>query len=237
MRNDEDMGTLGRGAVTVLAIAIVALPAAVSPASAAEPIKADVDCCTFAPGPYFQDLGEIPILENPPGADPHNVTSTATGPDGGALFRSETIGAASTTPVDGTQYLGAGTYPFFCTLHGPSMNGELIVEGGKGSVVARPSIRIKIPAQPLKKVRKSGRVIVRVKAVTDSSGIRIGVRRGKKQIGSASRIQLKAGTDRKVKVKLSRKGRKSIGKGRKVSLSVKATVDFGKSSQARRSLR
>ena len=165
------------------------------------------------------------------------MTSTATGPDGGALFRSRTIGADDSTPVAGTQYLEAGTYPFFCTLHGASMSGELVVEDGKGAVAARPSIRVSIPSQPLKKVRRSGRIKVKVKAVTASSGVRIVVRRGKKQLGSASGVSLAAGKARTVRVKLSRKGRKALKKGRRVAVSAKGTVAFGKPSQAKRRLR
>ena len=221
----------------MLAIAIVGLLAAASPASAADTITADVECCTFAPGPYFQDLGEIPLFENPPDANPHNVTSTATGPDGGELFRSKTIGAGDTTPVAGTQYLEAGTYPFYCTLHGPSMSGELIVEDGKGAVVPRPSVKVSIPSQRLKKVRRSGRIKVKVRAVTASSGIAVTVKRGNKVIASASKVSLQAGASRVLKLKLTRKGRKAIRKGRKVSLTTKATVAFGKPSKAKRSLR
>ena len=221
----------------MLAIAIVGLLAAASPASAADTITADVGCCTFAPGPYFQDLGEIPLFENPPGANPHNVTSTATGPDGGELFRSKTIGAGDTTPVEGTQYLEAGTYPFFCTLHGPSMSGELVVQGEKGAVVPRPSVKVSIPSQRLKKVRRSGRVKVKVRAATASSGIGVRVSRGKTVIASASNLSLNAGASRVLKLKLSRKGRKAIRKGRKVGLAAKATVAFGKPSKAKRSLR
>ena len=208
-----------------------------APASAADTIKAEVDCCTFEPGPYFQDLGEIPTFENPPMANPHNVTSTASGPDGDALFRSRTIGAADSTPVRGTQYLEAGTYPFFCTLHGASMSGELVVEDGKGVVAARPSIKVSIPRQKLKKVRKSKKLKVKVRASTPSSGIRITAKRGKKKIATSSKINLGAGSTRVVKIKLSGKGRRAISKGRKVALAATGTVDFGKPSRAKRSLR
>ncbi len=237
MRHDSSMGTVRRVIAFMLLSAATLMLWASAPASAADTITAEVDCCTFEPGPYFQDLGEIPTFVNPPMANPHNVTSTASGPDGDALFRSRTIGAADSTPVKGTQYLEAGTYPFFCTLHGPSMSGELIVQGGKGEVAPRPSIRVSIPRQRLKKVRKSGRLKVKVRAATQSSGIGISLRRGKKQIGSASGIKLAAGAARTVKVKLDRKGRKAIAKGKKIALSATGTVDFGKSSRSKRSLR
>ncbi len=222
----------------MLLITAAAMLWASAPASAADTITADLECCTFAPGPYFQDLGEVPLFENPAGANaPHNVTSTAEGPDGGELFRSKTIAAGDTSRVEGTQYLEAGTYPFFCTLHGPSMSGDLTVEGGKGEVVARPSIKVSIPGQRLKKVRKSGKVKVNIKATAASSGVRISVKRGKKEIASASKINLGAGSARTIKLKLGGKGRKAINKGRKVKLSVRATVAFGNPSAATKQLR
>ena len=237
MRNDEAMGILRRGIGSLLAAGVLALLFSAAPASAADSIVAEKDCCSFATGPYFQDLGEIPTFENPAESNPHNVASTVTGPDGDWLFRSKTIGADSTTPVDGTQYLQAGSYPFFCTLHGPSMSGELIVQGDKGTVVARPSIRVSIPSQRLKKVRKSGKLRVKVRADTASSGIRISARLGKKAIAPKSKFSLSAGASRTVKLKLSRAGRKALAKGRKAGISVSGTVSFGKPSSAKRKLR
>jgi plastocyanin len=232
------MGILRRGLIVMLAAGAVALLSGVAPAGAADTITANKDCCAFDAGPYSQDLGEIPTFSNPEVADaPHNVTATAKGPDRGPLFRSTTIGAGNSTPVAGAQYLGAGTYPFFCTLHGPSMSGELTVQGDKGTVAARPSIRVSVLAQRLKKVRKSGRLKVRVKANTKSPGIRISARRGKKALTSASKLSLVAGVSRTVKLKLSRAGRKALAKGRKVGISANGTVAFGKPSSSKRTLR
>lgn len=231
------MGILRRGIGSLLVVGVLTLLPGAVPASAADSIVADTECCTFAPGPYFQDLGEIPLFVNPVDANPHNVTSTSKGPDGDALFRSQTVGADSTTPVAGTQYLNAGTYPFFCTLHGSGMSGELVVEGNTGAVVARPSIRVLIPAQSLGKVRKSGRIKVRVKANTSSRGIRIGARKGRKAVTSSPKLSLAAGASRIVNLKLSRAGRKAVAKGRKVAISAVGTVAFGKPSSAKRKLR
>lgn len=238
MRNDVRMGVIRRGIAAVTITAALTLIAGAPSANAADQITADLQCCTFAPGPYLQDLGEVPLFVNPGAADaPHNVTSTSRGPDGSALFRSKTIAAGDSSRVEGTQYLQAGTYPFFCTLHGPSMNGELIVQSGKGTVAARPSIKVSLPAQRLKKVRRSGKVKVRVRAATASSGIRIVVRRGKKAVASSSKIKLAAGAARTLRLKLSRKGRRAMSKGRRVSISARGTVDFGKPSSAKRTLR
>ncbi len=237
MRNDVPMGMLSRGIGSLLAAGALTLLLGAGPASAADSIVAEKECCTFVSGPFFQDLGEIPLFVNPVDANPHNVTSTSTGPDGGALFRSQTVGADSTTPVAGAQYLKAGTYPFFCTLHGSGMSGELVVDGDKGTVVARPSIRVSIPAQPLKKVRKSGKLKVRVKATTASQGISIRARKGKKSVTSSSKLSLTAGAGRTVKLKLTGAGKKALAKGRKVAISAVGTVAFGKPSSAKRKLR
>lgn len=224
----------------MLATGIAALLSVAAPAgaSAADTIVAETECCSFAAGPFSQTLGEIPGFENPAGADAvHNVTSTAPGPDGESLFRSETIPPGSTAPVEGSQYLGPGTYPFVCTLHGSSMSGELVVDGSSGSAAARPSVRLSIPAQGLKKVRRSGRLKVKVKAMTASTAVGIVVKRGRKSIASASDLSLSAGKTRTLKLKLGRAGKKAIEGGRRVAIVARATVPFGKPSSAKRKLR
>lgn len=209
-----------------------------SSARAAETIVADPVCCTFAPGPYFQDLGEIPDFNNPADADaPHNVTANDKGPDGAPLFRSISITSDSTVPVKGTQYLNGGDYRFFCTIHGPSMKGKLVVEAGKGSVVSRPDIKVTIPNQSLNKVRRSGKLKLKVKAKTKSSGISLKAKKGSKTLASSSGLKLSAGAARTVKLKLKSSGRKAIKKGKKVKVSATGSVAFGKTAKAKRTLR
>jgi plastocyanin len=60
---------------------------------------------------------------------PHNVTARDNGDDGLPLFSSATIGGGDTTPVNGTDKLGPGTYAFYCTIHPTLMNGTLTVSG------------------------------------------------------------------------------------------------------------
>lgn len=238
MRHDEAMGTLRRGIAGAFAVAMLALAVAAAPAAAADTITADLSCCTFGAGPYFQDLGEVPVFDNPVAADaPHNVTAVAFGPDGGRLFRSRTIAAGDTTPVSGTQFLGAGDYPFFCTLHGASMSGTLTVDGSKGTVAPRPSIRVWIPSQRLRWVRRSGRLKVKVRVLTGSVGIRLLARRGKRTIGSVSNIRMAEGSTRTVTVRLSRAGRRAVSRGRKQAISVRGTVAFGRPGAARKTIR
>jgi plastocyanin len=238
MRNDASMGILRRGILATLTAGLLLLAGGTVSANAADPIVAADACCSFAPGPYSQFLGDIPIFENPSTADaPHNVTSTAKGPDGGPLFRSRTIAAGDTAPVAGAQYLEGGAYPFFCTLHGPSMSGTLTVDGDTGTFFPRPAIRVWIPSQRLRSVRRSGKLKVRVRAAAASAGIRIVSKRGKLVIGSASNISLAAGKTSTVTVRLSRAGRKAISRGRRQAVSIRGTVAFGSPSAARKVLR
>lgn len=237
MRHDGAMGIRGRGITLALLVGAVAVFSGTSTASAADTITADLACCTFAPGPYNQDLGEIPTFENPVGASSiHNATAAGKGPDGKPLFRSQTIGPGTTSPVAGAQYLEGGTYPFVCTLH-PGMESELVVDGGKGTVVPRPAIRVSVPSQRLKAVRKSGTIRVSVKALSGSPTVTLSARSGNRSLGSASGIKLSSGSTKTVRLRLTRAGRKAVSKGGKVAVSVKGSIAFGSPSSARRTVR
>jgi len=236
MRHDGAMGIRGRGITLALLVSMVAALSGTATAGAADTITAELDGFAFAPGPYSQDLGEIPIFENPVGAAVHNVTAVGNGPDDRPLFRSQTITAGNTSPVNGTQYLEGGTYPFSCTLH-PGMDSELVVDGTKGTVVPRPAIRVSVPAQRLKAVRRSGRITVSVKAMSGSPTVNLSARGGKRSIGIASGIKLSTGATKTIRLRLTRAGRKAVSKGRKVTVSVKGSIAFGSPSSAGRTLR
>ncbi|MGA7396858.1 MAG: hypothetical protein WBW62_05355 [Solirubrobacterales bacterium] len=208
----------------------------ISTAQAADDIVAEGACCTFIGGPFSQAAGEVPTFVNPADADAfHNVTSAETGPDGGPLFESETIPFGQSAPVKGAQYLTDGSYPFVCTIHAPSMKGELVVSGG--TALPRPKVAISIPSQKLKKVRKSGKVKVKVKAVTAAPGIVLKLSKGKKQLGFKSGLSVAAGKTKTVAVKLTGKGKKALKNGKKVKISANGAVAFGKAAKASRTLR
>jgi len=225
--------------MTVLIAAAAMFASAQGSASAADTITANLSCCTFAPGPYGQDLGEIPTFDNPVGADaPHNVTSTVRGPDGAPLFRSQTIGAGSTSPVAGTQYLAGGTYPFFCTLHGLSMSGELLVSGDTGTVAPRPKIRVTIPSQSIASAVRSGTIRVKVAALSGSPSVNLSAMLGySSALGSASGIKLTSGATKTVRIRLSRTGRKNLKKERKAVISIKGSIAFGSPAVTKRTIR
>ena len=229
------MGGKGSRIALGLAVALTAFGAMVTSANAAAIILPSPDCCTFEAGPFEQAQGEIAILDNSATTAPHDVRSTQNGPDGGFLFQSAAIAGGDTAPVTGSQYLTAGTYPFYCTIHGPSMSGELTVNSS-GTAVKRPAVKVSILRQRLKRVRKSG-IKVRLKATAAAKGVTVIARKGKKVLGTKRKLNFKAGQARIVTIRLTKAGRKAIRRGKAVKVSVQAKVPYGKPSKSTRKLR
>lgn len=230
------MGGTGSKFALVLATVFVAMGVMSASASGGASIEADPVATAYLPGPYVQDLGEVATFDNVQSPTYHDVTAKQSGPDGRPLFFSKLIPSGQITPVNGTEYLEAGTYGFYCTLHGEAMSGELTVDGSKGTIVARPSIRATLPGQKLKRVRRAG-VKVRVKAKTASRGVVVTVKKGKVRLGAKKGISFRAGQVKTFTVKLTRAGRKAVRRGKVVKINVKATVAFGKPSSATRKVR
>ncbi len=82
---------------------------------------------SFDRSTYFSDQGDLVQFQHSGQGAPHNVRSTQSS-GGGLLFSSDTI-STGTTPVDGTQDLAPGTYPFVCTIHPTQMKADLVVRG------------------------------------------------------------------------------------------------------------
>ncbi|MDQ2622510.1 MAG: hypothetical protein M3Y45_05665, partial [Actinomycetota bacterium] len=168
---------------------------------------------------------------------PHNVVSTEDGPDGMPLFAAPTNLAGTTTPVAGARYLEAGTYPFHCTLHAPTMSGELVVDGGSGAAVPRPKVKVAFPARKLKAIRKKG-VLLRLKGATEVPSTSVQVRLvGQGLVGEKFSIRLAAGQTRFVSFRLSKKLKKAIRKRRAVKFKAAVRVDFGSPVAAARRFR
>lgn len=218
-----------------LATCVAAAFAMCGSAGAVTTVVADPTCCTYSGSPFVQGLGEVATFQNAAEVTPHDATSTQRGPDGKALFYSPIISGGESAPIAGTQYLGPGTYPFYCTLHGAAMSGELVIED-TGTVVPRPSVKVTIVAQKLKALRRGG-VKVKLTARTASRGISVVATKGKVRLGARSKINLGAGRSRTFRLPLTKAGRKAVAKGRSVKVKVKATVPFGKPSTATRKVR
>jgi plastocyanin len=156
----------------------------------------------------------------------HNATASANGPDGKALFRSNTI-TGGTTPVNGTQYLSAGSYPFICTIH-PNMQATLNVTG---SGLPRPTVDLAITSRKLTKVLKKGKLAVKA---TTTGGPEVGLRAalGKRPLAAGT---LPAGGTKAV-LKLTKAGRQALAGKEKATVKVTGTIDFGAPDVAKRKL-
>lgn len=220
------------GLVTVLAVAGLCA----GTASAGTTISASEEGLTFEPGPYVQGLGEVATFDNTKSSAPHDVTSNQVGPDNRPLFFSDVILGGTSTEVRGTQYLTAGTYPFFCNIHGAAMSGELTVDGSQGAVVPRPAVRVVVVNQRLRQVRRVG-VRVRIRAVTASSSVTLTATRGKAVLGVRRGLNFRAGQTRTLVIPLTARGRKALRRARVLPVRVRAAVPFGRPVAANRRVR
>ncbi|MFM9077948.1 MAG: hypothetical protein ACKORM_07000 [Solirubrobacterales bacterium] len=206
----------------------VAIPLALIPAGSAGAvtINAAEECCSFVGSPFSQSAGTTTEFSNPGGPNrvPHNVYSKGTGPDGGSLFYSKTIGPGMTTPVDGTEYLATGRYPFVCTLHS-GMNGVLDVTSG--TPVARPKVTPTIRSRSLAAVRSKGAIDLSLKASTSTGPVTVTITANGKQVATKRIGSLRSGEVRKISAKLTPKGRKAIAKGSTVRFNVRSWAEFG----------
>ena len=185
------------------------------------------------------DEGFTGVLVNDGPSNTHNVTGDANGPDGKPLFRTGNVPAGQMREIDGTQYLSAGSYAFFCSLH-PGMTGTLPVSDGLGTdPKPRPDISLKVKSKKLGKVVDSGKLKVKVKAKepTPAEGIRLKGKKGKKAITKGKSLNLAAGAAKTVKLKLSDRGLDKLAGADSAKVKVEGTVDFGFGDKASKKLR
>jgi plastocyanin len=225
---------MGKPAAIVGLAALAAGALSVGVASgAAEAITASTTDNTFTKASYVIDQGEVATLDNP-AASEHNVTATGNGPDGNELFRSATISGGQ-APVNGTQYLSAGTYRFICTIHS-GMAADLVVTGN-GAPVARPAVKLKLKSRKLDKVVSSRKLKLKLSAPTQSDGVTVSARKGARRVTAKKHVDLAAGSSRTLNLKLTGAGRKALGRLDAAKVKVTATVPFGASASAKRKLR
>ena len=176
---------------------------------------------TFSAATYTADQGEVVPLQVT--GDSHNATARQNGPDGQALFRSPTI-SGGTTGVQGTQYLSAGDYTFFCTIHPTTMQATLHVTSN-GTLQARPSATVSVRSKKLAKVSKKG-VLVALTTTAKVDGASLVVKLGKTTIGKLDGLSLSAG-QQVATVKLTKAGKNKLKNKSKASITVTATIPFG----------
>jgi plastocyanin len=176
---------------------------------------------TYTAPTYTADQGEVVQFQVT--GSSHNVTAHQSGPDGGALFRTPTI-SGGTTGVQGTQFLSAGTYTFFCSVHPSTMQATLNVTSN-GTPQARPSARLSVRSKKLAKVTKKG-ILVAITSSAKVDGASLVAKLGKATIGQISGLSLAAG-QQFATVKLSKAGKSKLSKKSKASVTVTATIPFG----------
>jgi len=185
---------------------------------------------TFNAASYTSNPGDVVQLQVT--GSQHNATASALGPDGKALFRSASI-TGGTTPVNGTQYLSAGTYQFICTIH-PNMVANLVVSG-PGTPVARPSVTLKVTATKLSKAIKQG-IRVQSTASAKVDGVSLTAKLGKTTIGTATNQSIAQGAAFET-IKLSQAGKSKLRKVKKASITVTGDVPFGSPASTKAKLK
>jgi plastocyanin len=185
---------------------------------------------TYSQRTYNTDQGAVVQFQDLGGS--HNVTARQNGPDGQTLFKTPTI-TGGTAGVDGTQYLPAGDYSFFCTVHPTTMQGTLHVTAN-GTPQARPAATVTLRTKTISKAIKKG-LLVSVNASTAVGGATLTAKLGKATIGKTS-TSLASGAQTKT-VKLSKAGKSKLGKKSSAKVSVTAEIPFGAPATAKAKLK
>jgi plastocyanin len=223
-------GSTGRRFWLLVAVAALGAMVYAAIALAADPINA-TDNAYNAPT-YTMNQGERPTFTDG-GANQHNVTARTNGPDNRALFSTPTLNGGQQAAVDGTQYLTAGTYTFFCTIHPTEMQATLVITGN-GTPQARPSATLTLRTKTISKAVKKG-LLVAVNASTAVSGATLTAKLGKATIGKTT-TSLAAGAQNN-KLKLSKAGKSKLqGKGT-AKITVTADIPFGSPATAKAKLK
>ena len=185
---------------------------------------------TFSAGLYTADQGEVSQLQVT--GSMHNVTAGQTGPDGKPLFRSSTISGGA-TPVTGTQYLPAGAYQFFCSVHPTTMTGTLQVTSN-GTPQPRPQATVKLTSRKLSKVLKRG-LSISINSSAKVIGVDLVAKLGKTTIATASNLAWLAGQQFET-VMLTKAGKKKLNGRSKASVTITAAIPFAAPASAKAKL-
>ncbi|HEX8073591.1 MAG TPA: plastocyanin/azurin family copper-binding protein [Thermoleophilaceae bacterium] len=167
----------------------------------------------------------------------HDVTATAGGPDGRPLFATPVIGAGATAFVEGSQYLTAGSYAFYCSVH-EFMQGTLTVTSD-GTPAQRapsgdshaPGVAVRIASRGMRSVVRSG--ALRVSVTTDEEAtvrLEASARAGGRSVAFKPKARsVRAGKRTTVTLAVGRSGRAALAGARsaRVTVSVKTRDGAG----------
>jgi plastocyanin len=224
-------GTAGRRFWLVVALAAVGAMGYAAYALAADSITAADDI--YSASTYTMNQGEQPNFTNA-GLTQHNVTARQNGPDGKVLFGSPTLNGGQSAVLNGTQYLTAGTYTFFCTIHPTTMQARLVVTGN-GTPQARPQVNnLRLKTKTIAAAIKKG---LRVTTTPNQAlnGVVLTVKLGKSTIARKT-VSLLEGWN-SVVVKLSKAGKKKLRPKSSAKVTVTAAVPFGFPATAKAKLK
>jgi plastocyanin len=229
------MSKLVRGAVA--AVLLLAIGAAVA--------YADATIYAGPPNQFFQ--GDVTIAQGEAitftnvDTVPHDVTAGAKGSDGKPLFQSSQIGPGQSAPVEGVEYLAAGSYPYICSIH-PFMKGTITVSsdgtpkprpggggGGAGSATtpaatdsAAPTVTVRVLDTKRSKVRKRRSLQVAVTS-DEAATFTITARSGSTVLATGGAKFTKAAT-RKLSLKLTKAGLRAAKSSKPVRVVVEVTA-------------
>jgi plastocyanin len=192
--------------------------------------QADKQIIAAPPSRYLttevtMDQGErVTFINND--AIAHDVTARDEGPDGRPLFGSRLVAGGGSAPVEGAEYLTTGRYRFLCSIH-PQMEGALNVSSagtpvprpGGGGGVGAPSLGLRVLDSKLSRVRRRGTLRVRVK--TDEAATVRATARGSGTLAKGT-AKLSGPGSKTLGLKLTRAGRRVVGRARRVRVTVSA---------------
>ena len=134
----------------------------------------------------------------------------------------------------GVQYLSAGTYDFYCTIH-PEMTGRLTVTSA-GAPVTRPNVGVKITSSKLKQVRKSGILKVRLTNSGSDGVADVAATLAGRELGHRNGVAVSGGDTASVSLKLKKAARRALAGRSKAAVKAATTVAFGAPDSAKKTL-
>lgn len=213
--------------ISGLAVAAALIVSGLAFAASATIVATGAD--VYSPTDYNTDQGEISQLQVT--GSMHNVTARQAGPDGSPLFRSTTI-TGGTTPVAGTEFLSAGDYQFFCTVHPSTMNGVLHVSPN-GTPQARPTATLKLTTRTISKALKG--LSVSINSTAKVSGVNLVAKLGKTTIATRTNLAWFVGQQFDT-LQLTKAGKSKLRGKSKAQITVTATIPFGPPASAKAKL-
>jgi plastocyanin len=181
----------------------------------------------YSASTYTSDQGQVVQFQVT--GSTHNVTAHQPGPDGGALFRTPTI-SGGTAGVNGTQYLPAGDYTFFCSIHPSTMQATLHITSN-GTPQARPHADLRVRSRKISKVTKKG-LLVAIDTSTEIDAVALTAKLGKTTIGTVAGLSVGSGQQFEL-LKLSKAGKSKLRRKQKATVTVTADIPFGSPATAK----